>query len=152
VTAVTAKTGELAVRRSIVIAAPPPRVWEEFTSAERMQRWFACERLVLEPWAGGRFETEGDHGGIHYVFGGKVVACQPPRELTVEWGWVPRRWPGVTLLSFLLQPADAGCTRVEIVHHGFERLGGRAREVYESFERGWDLSELEALKHAVENS
>lgn len=146
----TTAIGELAVRRSIVIAAPRERVWEEFGSAERMKQWFVCERLVLEPREGGRFETEGDHGSIHYVFGGKVVRYQPPREVTVEWGWVPPRWPDVTLLSFLLEP-EGGGTRVEIVHHGFERLGAWAREVYESFEGGWDLSELEALKRAVED-
>ena len=148
----TTAIGELAVRRVIVIAAPRERVWEEFTSPERMKRWFVCKRLVLEPREGGRFETEGDHGGIHYVFGGKVVTYQPARELTVEWGWLPPRWPEVTLLSFLLKSEDGGGTRVEIVHHGFERLRERAREVYESFERGWDLSELEALKRAVEDS
>ena len=144
--------GELAVRRSIAIEAPPERIWEEFTNAERMQRWFLCQRLVLEPQVGGRFETEGDHGATHYVFGGKVVTYDPPRELTVEWGWIPSRWPDVTLLTFRLLPEDDGRTRVEIIHHGFERLLDRAREVYGSFEGGWDLSELEALKRVVESA
>ncbi len=144
-------TGGLTVRRSVVIEAPAERVWQEFTSQERMQRWFHCQRLVFEPWRGGRFETEGDHHEVHYVFGGKVLTYEPRRELTVEWGWVPPRWPDATLLTFKLEPQGATRTRVEIVHHGFERLGERARPVYESFEAGWDLSELEALKVAVEN-
>lgn len=144
-------TGGLAVRRSIVIEAPAERIWEEFTSAERMQRWFHCQRLVFEPWQGGRFETEGYHHGVHYVFGGEVLTYAPPRELTVEWCWVPPRWPDISLLTFTLARQDERRTRVEIAHHGFERLGERAREIYDSFEAGWDLSELEALKHAVEN-
>lgn len=144
--------GALAVRRSIVIEASPERIWEEFTNAERMQRWFLCQRLVLEPYVGGRFETEGDHGATHYVLGGKVLTYDPPRDLTVEWGWIPPRWPDVTLLSFRLLPEDGGRTRVEIIHHGFERLEDRAHDVYETFESGWDLSGLEALKRVVESA
>ena len=71
-----------------------------------------------------------------------MLTYEPPRELTVEWGWVPPRWSDVTLLTFRLEPQGATRTRVEIVHHGFERLGERARPVYESFQAGWDLSEL----------
>jgi len=138
------------VRRSIEIEAVPTRVWEEFGSPERMRAWFNCDRLVLEPRVGGRFEAEGDHGAIHYVFGGKVLVYEPGRELTVEWGWIPPRWPDVSQLTLRLEPAGPGRTRAEIIHHGFELLGDRADEVYKSFEAGWDLSELEALKYVVE--
>lgn len=51
--------GKLAVRRSILIRATPERVWEEFTSFERMRRWFLVDRLEYEPWVGGKFEVEG---------------------------------------------------------------------------------------------
>jgi hypothetical protein len=47
-------------------------------------------------------------------------------------------------------PIGPGRTQLEIIHHGFERLGERAAEIYRSFEGGWDLSELEALKRVVE--
>ena len=142
--------GRLAVRRSIEIAASPERIWKEFESAERMQRWFLCDRLVLEPRAGGRFETEGDHGSVHYVFGGKVLVYSPGSELTVEWGWIPPRWSGVSELTIRLEALGAERTRVEIIHHGFERLGERAGEIYRSFESGWNLSELESLRRVVE--
>lgn len=142
---------QLAVRRSIEIAAAPKRIWKEFESVERMQRWFHCDRLVLEPRVGGRFETEGEHGSTHYVFGGRVMVYRPGSELTVEWGWIPPRWPDVSLLTIRLIPVAADRTRVEIVHFGFDRLGERGSEIYRSFEGGWDLSELEALKRVVED-
>lgn len=144
--------GRLAVRRSIDIDAPPARIWQEFASAERMRGWFHCERLVFEPRVGGRFETEGEHGNVRYIFGGKVLTYEPGKELTVEWGWIPPRWPDVSLLTIRLESAGPGRTRVEIIHHAFERLGERAEEIYRSFEGGWDLSELEVLKHVVEAS
>lgn len=141
---------QLVVRRSIDIAASPERIWKEFEHPERMRAWFHCDRLVLEPTVGGRFETEGNHGGTHYVFGGRVLVYTPGRELTVEWGWIPPRWPDISLLTIRLEPIDPHWTRVEIFHHAFERLGERAAEIYRSFEAGWDLSELEGLKRVVE--
>src|SRR5258708_29252744 len=61
----------LVVRRSIHIAAPPSRVWEEFSTFERMNRWWGVmlgapeagkangQRLVsYEPRLGGHVEME----------------------------------------------------------------------------------------------
>lgn len=144
--------GPLAVRRSIEIAGAPERIWKEVESAERMKRWFHCDRLVLEPRVGGKFETEGNHGSVHYVFGGRVLVFEPNRELTVEWGWIPPRWSDTSLLTIRLEPLGVNRTRVDLIHHGFERLGDAGIEIQRSFDGGWDLSELEALRRVVEEA
>ncbi len=79
--------GALAVRRSIVIEASPERIWEEFTNAERMQRWFLCQRLVLEPYVGGRFETEGTSEPIL-----RSSRCQNLRSSMTEIPQVSEGW------------------------------------------------------------
>jgi len=151
--------GELAVRRSIEIDASPERVWEEFASAERFRLWYTtaggvdmpCKRLDYEPRAGGAFETEVDHHDVHFSFGGKVLVYDPPNELTVEMG--PVEFTGVSavsLLTFRLTETPAGGTRVEIIHHAFERFGDAARETYDAFEGGWNMAQLGALKSLVE--
>jgi len=149
------KIGELAVRRSIEINAPPERVWEEFTSAERMRLWFLVDRLEYEPRVGGKFEVE--RGGpdhpkhkVRFVFGGEVLVYDPPREFTYSMAWVPPQWPDVTYVTIRLTPMEGGRTRVELIHYGFEQLGEQGRETYEGFEGGWDLTYLEALKGIVE--
>ena len=152
---VETKIGDLAVRRSIEINAPPERVWEEFTSAERMRSWFLVDRLEYEPRAGGKFEAEGggpDHPKhkVRFIFTGEVLVYDPPREMTYSMGWSPPQWPDVTYVTFRLTPMEGGRTRVELTHYGFERLGEQARETYEGFEGGWDLTYLEALRGIVE--
>jgi uncharacterized protein YndB with AHSA1/START domain len=160
----TTTIGKLAVRRSIEIAATPERVWKEFESAERMAQWFSSaggvemgnQRLGYEPRVGGIFETEGVHAGVTpFLFSGKVLVYDPPRELTAEMAPVrmgddPVNWPAPTLLTFLITQLGAGRSRVEIVHHAFERLGDAAQEMYEGFEGGWSLAQLTALRNLVE--
>ena len=154
------KIGELAVRRSIEINASPERVWEEFTSTERMRLWYStaggvempCKRLEMEPWVGGKFETEGDHGDITFRFTGSVLVYDPPREMTVEMNPVHVRLPAGMLLTFALTPLERDRTRAEIIQHGFERFGESGRNLYEAFERGWDLVPLEALKALIEDA
>jgi uncharacterized protein YndB with AHSA1/START domain len=154
----TTQIGELAVRRSIEIDATPERVWEEFASAERFGLWYTteggvdmpCRSINYEPRVDGPFETEVDHGDVHYSFGGKVLVYDPPNELTVEMG--PIEFPGVSAVSMLTfrLTETAGGTRVEIIHHAFERFGAAAREAYDAFERGWELTQLEALRDLVQ--
>ncbi|MEK7247483.1 MAG: SRPBCC domain-containing protein, partial [Chloroflexota bacterium] len=99
--------GKLAVRRSIEINATPERVWQEFASEERMAFWFSDkggvpmgnQHLTYEPRVGGIFQTEGMHEGVTpFLFTGKVLVFDPPRELTAEMGMVrmgddPDPWP-----------------------------------------------------------
>jgi len=155
------KIGELAVRRSIEINAPPERVWEEFASADRMRLWYStaggaempCKRLEYQARVGGSFITQVDHGTDQKLqFEGKVLVYDPPRELTVEMG--PFAFAGsdaMSLLTFLLHELPAGRTRAEIVHHGFEVFGDAARNVYQAFEGGWDMTVPTALRNLVES-
>jgi uncharacterized protein YndB with AHSA1/START domain len=145
--------GTLAIRRSIWINASPDRVWEEFTSFERMQAWFGSgHRLVqYEPQVGGWVELEVDRDGPGPTrFGGKVLVFDPGRELTFEDRWIPDEgWDGPMLLTIRLTP-HLGGTHVELFVHNFEQTGASGPENHRGFERGWTTRQLEALKSRVE--
>jgi uncharacterized protein YndB with AHSA1/START domain len=124
----------LVMRRSILIAATPERVWQEFESIERMRRWYAgktatVEQRILryEPGARGWLEiecawTHGTPGSCH--LGGPIVVFEPGRELTQEHhSYKPARpWVKPTWLTFRLTPALGG-TVVEILEYGYEVAG-----------------------------
>jgi uncharacterized protein YndB with AHSA1/START domain len=148
----------LVVRRSIHIAAPPERVWQELETRERFARWWGVNTDVLktevvrwEPRVGGWFENRGTHSGTPINFKGQVVAVDPPREITFEWMGAPERgWTAPTLITIRLTPHDDG-TVVEILHHGWERLSDAGRALHRAFESGWTMAELRALREVVES-
>ena len=153
----------LVVRRSIHISAPPSRVWEEFSTFERMNRWWGVllgapeagksngQRLVAyEPRLGGRVEMEVLFSGAPWRYGGAIVVFEPERELTFQSDWMPNRgWLKPTLITIKLTPALAG-TLVELTHHGFEHTGDRAGDEHAGYEGGWGMTQLNALRALVQ--
>ena len=153
----------LVVRRSIHIHATPERVWEAFTSFDQMNRWWGHtigipeagkpngQRLMIyEPRVGGRIEMEVLFNGAPMRYGGRITVFELGRELTFECDWIPNQgWLRPTLLTIRLTEALDG-TLVELMHHGFERTGARAREDHADYEGGWSMVQLTALRRLVE--
>ncbi len=153
--------GKLAVRRSIYIAAPPERVWQEFESFERAKRWLGpppsqtlqSELVQYEPGVGGRVGMRGKHRGSDFHFLGKITAFEPAKEATFEMdmGAEAQGWESPLLLTWRLTPHMGG-TVVEMFLHGFEKIGPGAINAYIGFEEGWERAEVRALKSVVENA
>ena len=155
----------LVVRRSIHIRATPARVWEEFTSFERMNRWWGVlrgspeagsgngQRLVTyEPHVGGRIEMEVLFQGAPIRYGGKIIVFEAGRELTFESDWIPNQgWQRPTLITIRLTAALGG-TLVELMHHGFEHTGPNGGDEHAGYEGGWSMTQLTALKERVKAS
>jgi uncharacterized protein YndB with AHSA1/START domain len=143
--------GALHVRRSSLIQATPARVWEEFTSHERLAAWFGRgHRLeIYEPGVGGQVRLSVENEGTKRVFGGRVLVFEPERELTFSDNWETGGWPVPTLLTLRLTPLYEAC-HVELFHHGFERLGAEAAADLEGYETGWHAGHLQALREIVE--
>jgi uncharacterized protein YndB with AHSA1/START domain len=151
---VTAIESLLTVRRAIHIKAPPERVWEEFETFERMASWWGTgHRLVIyEPRQGGRIEMEVEVDGTLRRFGGAITVFEPGRELTFEDNWTgPMAWPAPVMLTLRLTPALDG-TIVELIEHGFERMGEQAAEIHSGLEGGWSVRQLAALRRIVEGA
>lgn len=153
----------LRVRRSIHVKAPPNRVWQEFTSFERVNAWWGARAgdpeagtskgqylLEYEPRVGGRAVMAVDWDGKRVSYGGEIKVFDAARELTFENDWIPNQgWAMPTHITLRLSPALDG-TLVELFHHGFERTGGDAGAEHAGYEQGWGMTQLNALKAAVE--
>lgn len=142
----------LNVRRSILIQAPPERVWREFESFERITTWFGRGHKLhrFEPELGGQVEMSVEINGEQRHYGGSVVVLERECEITFESNWqAPHAWPVPTFFTLRLRPLYDG-TMVEIFHHGFERLGTDAADSLEGYEEGWDMKHLSALREIVE--
>ena len=155
-------TSVLVVRRSIHIGVPPERVWEEFSSFERMNRWWGAliadpeagtsngQRLVVyEPRVGGRIEMEVGWGGEPVRYGGPIVVFESGREFSFENDWIPNRgWLRPTRMTLRLTAALGG-TLVELLHGGFERVGGDVAAEHAGYETGWGMTQLNALRELL---
>lgn len=143
--------GILAVRRSILIDAPPERVWQEFETYERMSAWFGTGHRLLqyEPRIGGAVLLEVDIDGVAKRFGGTIIVFEPEREVTWDNDWISNEgWEQPTQITLRLTPALGG-TLVELFHHAIERVGADAAEQHRGFEGGWSMRQLEALHDVV---
>lgn len=144
--------GLLHVRRSILIQAPPQRVWQEFESFDRIAAWFGRghELHRFEPKLGGEVDLSVVIDGEERHFGGAVLVLEREREVSFESNWrPPHDWPVPTFFTLRLTPLYEA-TLVEIFHHGFERFGAGAADNLQGYEEGWDVKHLKALREIVE--
>jgi uncharacterized protein YndB with AHSA1/START domain len=141
----------LFLRRSIFIAAPVERTWQEFETFERLKAWFGTghELTRFEPGPGGWLETDaGEWDGERLVFGGRIIDWDPPHGFTFENDWSGHGWAAPPLFTFQLSAVPGG-TVVELLSHGFERVGPSGPDDLLGFENGWTMRQLEALRAIV---
>ena len=144
--------GPLHVRRSVFIGATPARVWDEFSTFERVCAWLnqghTLHRLDLE--VGGTADLSATADGEQRHYGGAVLVLEPGRELSIESQWAdPHGWCVPTFWTFRLTGFYDG-TLVELFHHGFERLGADAADNLQGYEQGWGVQHLVTLRAIVE--
>lgn len=138
------------VRRAVWIDALPARVWEEFTTFERMRAWYGTGHTLTayEPRVGGMVETAVEIDGERHLFRGAVRAFEPGVELTFGQQWVGSDWAGPALVTIRLAALDGG-TLVELFHHGYEALGGAPGTHLAGFESGWTARQVHALRDVI---
>ncbi len=153
----------LKVRRSVHIKAAQQRVWEEFASFERMDKWWGAKRgnpvanqpsgqwlVAYEPRVGGAIKMAVDMGGSRAHFGGTIEVFADGRELTFNNDWKPNQgWAAPTYMTLRLTSALDG-TLVELFHHGFEHTGGDVAAEHIGYEEGWGMLQLKSLKALIE--
>jgi uncharacterized protein YndB with AHSA1/START domain len=129
---------------TIYIASTPEKVWEALTNAEFSRKYFSQFGVEIDLKVGGQFRVRAPDGSDHIT--GEVVACDPPRRLTVTWDV---NWPGLveklgsTLVTYDIEQAG-GSVRLTMTQANDRALdddilsGGRA---------GWPaiLSNLKSL-------
>ena len=146
------KIGHFAVRRAVQINALPQHVWHEFLDIRRMSGWFGVGHTLelYEPGKDGRVELSIDTPGGTRGFGGNIVVFDEGFELSFEDNWFGEgAWQVPTMITLRLTACYSG-TMVELIHHGFERLGQSGAAEFLVYEEGWDTRHLSALKKIVE--
>jgi uncharacterized protein YndB with AHSA1/START domain len=144
--------GPMHVRRSVYIEAAPARVWQEFSSAERIGKWLdqGHELIRIEPRLGGKVEFSVSVDSTSQLFGGEVTVFADAQEMSFSINWHDDfASPVDTFWTFRLTATYSG-TMVELFHHGFERLGAGGADALQGYEEGWTVKHLSTLRDIVE--
>lgn len=139
----------ISVRKHVIVAASPQRAFRAFT--EGMNRWWphthpmlggaVIDRVVVEPFTGGRWYATGPHGSEYDL--GRVLDWQPPHRLVLSWQLSARgqyQAALVTEIEVHVLGEDARRTRVELEHRHFERHGDAAEKLESTFASGWQVA------------
>lgn len=129
------------VRVAVSVARPLAVAFEVFTAG--IARWWPLPshsigqaRAVscgIEPRVGGEvYEVRDD--GERFPWG-RVLAWDPPHRLVMSWH--PGHPAEAAQEVEVRFTAEAGGTRVELEHRGWERLGTEAAAVRASYDGGW---------------
>ena len=130
------------IEKSMLVPCDPARAFQAFT-AEIAQWWplkthsvgqAKAQTVRIEPAVGGRvYETAEDGRTCDW---GRILTWSPPSGFSMTWH--PGRSADtqqVVELSFI---AEAGATRVRLVHRGWETLGKDAQPTCDSYDKGWE--------------
>jgi len=140
------------IERSIVLRAPPARVWRALTDAQEFGQWF-CVRLQSGFVVGERAVGQITNPGYEHVRFEAIVECMEPERLFAL-RWHPNALEPArnyhdeptTLIEFRLEPVPQG-TRLTVTESGFDALpASRREEAYRGNDAGWaeQLRNIEA--------
>jgi len=110
-----------AVRVERTYAAPPEKVFDAFTQAEALKRWFSpsddytVRVLACEPRVGGRYRIEMQKTGADpSVVGGVYELVDRPTRLAFSWQWETSPEHGQSRVTVSFESAGSG-TRLVLV-------------------------------------
>lgn len=139
---------EITLRLERAIAAAPAKVFEAWTRAEALTRWFApspeSKTIVhaIEPSVGGRYRIEMQaRDGASHVVAGTFREVTAPSRIVFTWKWED---PGAleTLVTVMIEPVGSG-SKLVLLHERFPSTDERDKH-----NQGWEGC-LNRLPHAV---
>lgn len=133
------------IRLSIVIDAPPDRVFSALIEPEKMSRWLGCPNAEVEPRLGGRYRYNWEYKvGDRDVVGGPTTILDyvENERLVTDWpDWRGNPDKPKTRVAWHLDDLGNGRTRVTLIHGEFPRAVDFSDY---PFGWGWFLSQLKA--------
>jgi uncharacterized protein YndB with AHSA1/START domain len=129
-------------RLSFEVACAPEHAFRVWTT--RISSWWprdhtvsgqADAEVVLQGRVGGRIYERTPDGAEHEW--GEVARWEPPTRLGYVWH-IGQDRANATDVEIRFSPQDNACTRVDIEHGGWQRLGSVAEERRAQNRRGWD--------------
>jgi uncharacterized protein YndB with AHSA1/START domain len=146
------------VRKSIQVKASQSHAFDVFTSG--LGRWWPTnmtigkppmKQAMFEPRLGGRWYELSEDGSQADV--GRVLVWEPPHRFVLSWDLNSNWKPDLTVSSevevkFIAEGPDA--TRVELLHHKFEKLGEEnGTKMRNAVDGGWP-GKLAEFKRVIE--
>ena len=127
------KVSPISLRIQRVLAYPPERVFDAWTQAATLSRWFAPSDdiasivHVLEPRVGGsyRIEMKRKDGTSHSVIG-RYLEVKRPERLVFTWAWDDRPEDGQTLVTVEFAKSGGG-TALTLLHEKFPTEDARTQ-------------------------
>ena len=144
------------IERSVLIDVPRERVWRALSNAEEFGTWFGADLKGQTFAAGKRARGRVTFPGYEHVWFDIVVERVEPSSL-LSYRWHPYAVdPAVdysteppTLVTFTLNDAPNGATRLTVVESGFDKVPAhRRREAFRMNTEGWD-GQIENIVHHV---
>ena len=146
--------------QSVLIDAPPSRVFACFFHPAALHQWWQAAHAVTTPVTLGVYAIQWQTtpyrddllGPLGGTFFGTVIDIQPGREFQVaDAQWIPPEGPPLGPMTLHVQclPEGTGC-RLHVRQEG-EDMSPRWRRYYVVVSRGWQLS-LMALKRYAESA
>jgi uncharacterized protein YndB with AHSA1/START domain len=143
----------------VYIRATPEAVWEAITTPEWSARYGYGGGVEYELRPGGAYRAHASEeflaaGAPEVVVDGEVIEADPPRRLVQTWRMLmddDLRAEGFTRLTYELEPAEGGVTRLTLTHdlEGAPRLaamvGGELEDRGAGGGWAWVLSDLKSL-------
>jgi uncharacterized protein YndB with AHSA1/START domain len=129
------------IRKSVVVRRKPEEAFSIFT--ERFASWWpnkthsmfkdGSASVALEPRKGGKLYEISSSGERQEW--GTIVSWDPPRGFVTTWhpGMDPAN-PTELEIRFTAVPEG---TRVDLEHRNWEKLGAKAAESREGYDKGW---------------
>ena len=141
----------MTIRESVLILAPPEKVWVFLTEPEYVPQWLGCMRY--EKALGHVFYMQQDEGkrrddDIDGATHCKILALDEPYLFSFSW-----YLPGTPATTIRIQTkaVDDG-TEVTLIHDGWDQFDARViREIRDALAGGWKSFVLPGLKKIVES-
>ena len=99
------------------IRAPAEKVWEHLTSPELNKQFWSGFHQDSSWKVGDAYKITSPDGRVYDE--GKVLACEPPKRLSVSWKHLvdeAMKAEGESTATFELEPAGEGVTKLTLTH------------------------------------
>ena len=144
------------IRKTIMLDAPVSRVWRALVDQHEFGQWFRV-RLDQPFRPGGLSTGRMTYPGYeHYPWRATVERMDEERLLSFRWhdfdenSGIPIAEQATTLVEFVLEPVDAGRTKLTITESGFDSLPESRRiEVMRGNSEGWAIQAENIVAHVA---
>ncbi len=122
--------------KSVFLKAPPTRVWQFLTEADRLAEWFHRGEADLAAEGGYGILTNSLGKEGQRMIWGQVIEFEPPTRLVHTFTHDYLQGTETTC-TWTLESAEGG-TILRLEHTGFEKLEKGAFDMAAEHDKGWD--------------